>query len=572
MIYKLDTLQDTDIISLGNQSENDAQTLEFDISAWLEKWPGGAVQIIYRRPDSPRIYPVLASKITIDSGILRWLVDRSVTAVSGHGYAVISYVQGAVERRTARVNTLVRVGLPPAGPAPDAVADWIAEANTALNAIETLEFTINDNGELLAGETVLGRVSDNPRGNYNPDADPLYSKRDVVFHNGGSYRYINDTPSNEPTSSMTHWQQIAEKGDPGEVSQAQMESAIAAAMDPIAVNATISGADPTGIGDSGAAINTAIQYAESKGIRSVFIPAGTYIIETPVAPVSNMRLFGAGKQTVLKIKPDTDINCIQPSAPVFFTIIEDMTIDGNKANNTFSSGGSAIKIWMDSSIIRRVYTQNISKHSLELNWDGTISDAMGYLNRVEYNEFRDAEQEGVLWGWRTTDSWFCYNNVGSVGANIKLEGGTGRFIGNHFNGNPEYNIYSRDGVNTMMFSHNIIENAKKHAIYMPKPSYRNAAQHISIVDNLIRSCGTDATNTYDFVHIEGYDADTLATGILISSNRLINTHAVKPRYPVYLNYASGTIVKDNLCSDYSGANSVFVENTSNSIVADNTTY
>lgn len=127
MIYKLDTLQDTDIISLGNQSENDAQTLEFDISAWLEKWPGGAVQIIYRRPDSPRIYPVLASKITIDSGILRWLVDRSVTAVSGHGYAVISYVQGAVERRTARVNTLVHAGLPPAGPAPDPIPDYVAD-------------------------------------------------------------------------------------------------------------------------------------------------------------------------------------------------------------------------------------------------------------------------------------------------------------------------------------------------------------------------------------------------------------------------------------------------------------
>ena len=79
-------------------------------------------------------------------------------------------------RKSPRFNTLVKAGLPPAGPAPDAVADWIAEANTALNAIETLEFTINDNGELLAGETVLGRVSDNPRGDYNPDADPLYSK------------------------------------------------------------------------------------------------------------------------------------------------------------------------------------------------------------------------------------------------------------------------------------------------------------------------------------------------------------------------------------------------------------
>ena len=63
--------------------------------------------------------------------------------------------------------------------------------------------------------TNLGRVRFNMRGDYNPDADPLYSLLDLVSDGGGSFVYINDTPSNEPTSSVSHWQQIAQKGETG---------------------------------------------------------------------------------------------------------------------------------------------------------------------------------------------------------------------------------------------------------------------------------------------------------------------------------------------------------------------
>ena len=43
-------------------------------------------------------------------------------------------------------------------------------------------------------------------------ADPLYAKHDMVYFNGGSYAYTNDTPSNELPTSTTHWQQIATMG------------------------------------------------------------------------------------------------------------------------------------------------------------------------------------------------------------------------------------------------------------------------------------------------------------------------------------------------------------------------
>lgn len=54
------------------------------------------------------------------------------------------------------------------------------------------------------------------RGDYNAGADPLYSKNDVVRFGGGSFVYINDVDSNEPTSSTSHWQQIASQGLKGD--------------------------------------------------------------------------------------------------------------------------------------------------------------------------------------------------------------------------------------------------------------------------------------------------------------------------------------------------------------------
>ena len=61
----------------------------------------------------------------------------------------------------------------------------------------------------------IGPYRLNPRGDFNPDADPLYSLLDLVSDGGGSFVYINPTPSNEPTSSTSHWQQIASRGTTG---------------------------------------------------------------------------------------------------------------------------------------------------------------------------------------------------------------------------------------------------------------------------------------------------------------------------------------------------------------------
>lgn len=150
MIYNLDTIQESVLVQLGNQGENDATQLRFDISAWLAEWPEGVAQISYRLPDSTAVYPVTPSKVAVQDGILTWTIERSVTAVSGHGYAVIIWLQGDVERRSIRLSTLVRPGLPAAGPAPNPMEDWIADLQRAAADV----ISAGENAEVILASAV----------------------------------------------------------------------------------------------------------------------------------------------------------------------------------------------------------------------------------------------------------------------------------------------------------------------------------------------------------------------------------------------------------------------------------
>jgi len=86
--------------------------------------------------------------------------------------------------------------------------------------------------------------------------------------------------------------------------------------DTAALNIVDYGADPTGATDSTSAIQDTIDAGESGG-RSVFIPAGTYLVSDCLTIETGLKLFGEGMQSVLKVDASvdasTDIICLSPS-------------------------------------------------------------------------------------------------------------------------------------------------------------------------------------------------------------------------------------------------------------------
>lgn len=89
------------------------------------------------------------------------------------------------------------------------------------------------------------------------------------------------------------------------------------------------GAKGDGTTDDTTAIQTAINNcAASEGL--LFFPAGTYICEGLNVPA--IRLVGCGRKSILKLKSNAENNLINVTADR--AIIENITLDGNKTNQT----------------------------------------------------------------------------------------------------------------------------------------------------------------------------------------------------------------------------------------------
>lgn len=293
-------------------------------------------------------------------------------------------------------------------------------------------------------------------------------------------------------------------------------------------------------------INDVINQLTNGG--KILLLDGTINLHQPIRPKSNIILEGSGDSTVFKVRGDID--AIENTELLFNGILRDFLIDGNKVDNSYTNGGNALHLFMTLSTIERVKTKNIKKSALLLNWDSNVADSMCYLNKILHCNFEDSEEEGVKWGWRTTDSWFCYNNVGSTKANLRIEGGSCRFIGNHLNGGPEYNIYMGGGCNIMSFTENVIENAQKHAIYLEKPGYATSCKTVSFCDNLIRGCSRSSSGMYDLINISGYDANHKSGPIQIVNNRMINSNVEKQRFCIRADYTANMIISGNIFNGY----------------------
>lgn len=338
-------------------------------------------------------------------------------------------------------------------------------------------------------------------------------------------------------------------------------------------------------------INATLAKAAAAGKHYVVIPDGEYWLTETVYLKSDVILKGCGMDaTTLKIADGCDIDAIRVSEPVNNSGIMDLSIDGNRIENysVYSSGhhGNAINVWLHYGRIERVRTNWVYKHSLLLNYDtGNSDDGLGFtqehqndmgnLNKVLWCDFRDSLLQGIMWGWRTMDSWMCYTNIGSHAANLYLEGGTSRFIGNHFDGDgdngagPEYNVYCGDGCKAMVFEGNIFENTQKENIFFRQPSYSNQTMTITIANNIIRTCSKSQNNQYSNIYISGYSTEVPATEIIITGNQILNpdTNANHGYAGVHLAYCENSKVLGNTFFNV-GTDTVKLDNTCESILND----
>lgn len=120
MIYDIKCLP---LIYLGRQGENLARTVEIDVGAMLDAYPGASIGLVFQRAGETELY---IGATTLAETVLSWPISAAVTANAGRGKIEVRAMLGDVLAKSVTAPTHVDVSLSGAGSTPpDPEEDWI---------------------------------------------------------------------------------------------------------------------------------------------------------------------------------------------------------------------------------------------------------------------------------------------------------------------------------------------------------------------------------------------------------------------------------------------------------------
>ena len=189
-------------LDLGYQGENKVRTIDIDMTAWLEEYPGSKVALMVKRPDEDTYYP--AGKM--EGNVLLWVIDRADRLYAGRGEAQV-ILKGAddIELRTRVVKTKISPSLsgteveapPPHATWVGDVLDAAAQAEAAVKKMPTIGENGNwYNWDAAAGTHVdTGKPSRGEQG-YTP-------KKGVDYRDGVDGK--NGADGKTPVRGVDYW-------------------------------------------------------------------------------------------------------------------------------------------------------------------------------------------------------------------------------------------------------------------------------------------------------------------------------------------------------------------------------
>lgn len=127
--------------------------------------------------------------------------------------------------------------------------------------------------------------------------------------------------------------------------------------------------DKGALGDGSTDDTSAFNTALALGVP-VFIPAGTYIV-TPLTIPANTTIFGAGALSIVKMK--AGVNGSGATLTIGSgTILRDFAVDGNKANNTGTTGHGIAVVNAVTSTIANVSCTNNAGDGINVSGSSTV--------------------------------------------------------------------------------------------------------------------------------------------------------------------------------------------------------
>lgn len=266
-------------------------------------------------------------------------------------------------------------------------------------------------------------------------------------------------------------------------------------------NAKIHGAKGDGVTDDSPALNALVQTVHDAGGGTIWLPKGTYMLDSPIIWASNVSLRGEGIGiSVLKTRQAAGVGegfaAIRGRKVTHFTAdnpcenatFEQFSIDGSEMNITqYTSWPKGINIhYMRNSVFRDLEIRNTKATGLGIDMlenvtiDGIFlynCGAGAYVDNAEINEGGAGIGIGT-WGM-PQESFIVRNCVadgcGRYGIFLERQGGT-----------------SDDCVANYIIANNIVKNGRKHGIVVKGGSrvnvtgnvvYNNAQYGMAVLEN-----------------------------------------------------------------------------------------
>lgn len=121
-------------ISIGFEGENDAWTIVFDISRWIEDYGNGTALLVHQRPGDAEPYPCATEQ---KAGTIEWAVQQADLVTGGYGRAQISYKVGDNIVARSPIYKTVACASISAAEAGEPGQDWINDVLDAAAQAET---------------------------------------------------------------------------------------------------------------------------------------------------------------------------------------------------------------------------------------------------------------------------------------------------------------------------------------------------------------------------------------------------------------------------------------------------
>lgn len=324
----------------------------------------------------------------------------------------------------------------------------------------------------------------------------------------------------------------------------------------------------------------------SDGGGLVYVPPGTWTINTGIMLKDNIALVGAGWSTILKQADYTDANVIGsgigldfPFIPAKNVVVANLQIDGNKANQSPTDPyDDSLFLGILFNGMTNARIENVYIHD---TYFGGISLFQSHNSVVRGNLIYDV-------------SGVSQSGLG-CGIEIDLGASNNRIIGNRIHNSGDHGIWMNSGGAAMygnIISHNIITNSRLRGISVGSDKMSFTTERTIIANNQIANCGSegislfvgDGSVPHDPTPKPGYESTLYNT--IVMNNLVMDNGATSAAEGIYIStrnpdsvvntlVGAATIVQSNIVRG-SGAEGIrlgmFSEDTiaADNIVLDNT--